>query len=479
MNNQVKEKIISFLQDQVSQAPFRTKAYVFDDEGKRNPTRNVFVRLKMYEKNFQQGQSEIRWLVITGLRGAGKTTLLAQLYNQTNTLNINKLFLSVDQVTQIFGVSLKDVLDAYEELLGTSFERLTEPVFIFLDEAQYDKNWAGLLKTIYDRSKKVFMVVTGSSALSLQSNPDVERRTIYEKLYPMSFTEYLKIKEGKFEEKGLSIRLKDIIFSSTTAAEVYKKLKNEETAARKYWLGVDRMEINKYIEYGTLPFMVALKNEALIYDQIKKTLDRVISVDMAQISQFTPDVLNSVHMLLYIMSGSDKLSINSLTKSMQITRPTLINILVTLEKTEMVTRIYPYGSHIVQVRKPSKYLFTSPAFRSMYFNFIGSIQDKIIAKGKLWEDVVGLYFARIFQGRKNVAITYDSSEGGADFILKFPEDSIAVEVGSGEKSFKQLYQTMKMPKIRCRYGLNISMSPLRLSDDQDKVNVPLSYFLLI
>ncbi|MCG2692043.1 AAA family ATPase, partial [Microgenomates group bacterium] len=300
MNPQVKEKIISFLQDQISQAPFRTKAYVFDDEGKRNPTRNVFVRLKMYEKNFQQGQSEIRWLVITGLRGAGKTTLLAQLYNQTNTLNINKLFLSVDQVTQTFGVSLKDVLEVYEELLGTSFERLTEPVFIFLDEAQYDKNWAGLLKTIYDRSKKVFMVVTGSSALSLQSNPDVERRTIYEKLYPMSFTEYLKIKEGKFEVKGLSKRLKDIVFSSKTAMEVYKKLKDEETVARKYWLGIDRTEINKYIEYGTLPFMVALKNEALIYDQIKKTLDQVISVNMAKIAQFTPDVLSSFHMLLYI-----------------------------------------------------------------------------------------------------------------------------------------------------------------------------------
>lgn len=474
-----KEKILSFLQDQIAQAPFRTKAYVFNDEGKKNPTRNIFVKLKMYTSDFIKGKSEPRWLVMTGLRGAGKTTLLAQLYHAVNVPNDHKLFLSVDQITQTFGASLRDILEVYEELLGTVFERLEHPVFIFLDEAQYDKSWAALLKTVYDRSKKVFFVVTGSSALMLYSNPDVERRTIYEKLYPMSFTEYLKIKDNKFEKKGLSQRLKEAIFSSQSATEVYERLKEEEKIARSYWTGVDRLEVNKYIEYGTLPYMVALKNEALIYDQIKKTLDRVISVDMAQIGQFTPDVLSSVHMLLYAIADSDQLSVNSLTKSMQITRPTLINILDTLEKTETITRVYPYGSHAVQVRKPSKYLFASPAFRSMYFKFIGSIHNSVDIKGKLWEDVVGMYFTRILQGRKMAALTYDSSQGGADFILKFPSDCIVVEVGAGEKDFRQINKTMSYTKLKPRYGITISRSPLRLSEDGDKVSIPFSYFLLI
>jgi len=40
--------------------------------------------------------------------------------------------------------------------------------------------------------RKVFIVSTGSSALMLNVNADVARRAVSEKLYPMSFTEFMK-----------------------------------------------------------------------------------------------------------------------------------------------------------------------------------------------------------------------------------------------------------------------------------------------
>ncbi len=166
MKTEQKQKIFEFIQDQIANADFRIKAYVFDESEKRRLGRNCFVKLNMHVQNFLQGKSTIRWITMYGLRGAGKTTLLAQLYEQTKIESKRKLFLSVDQAVGIFGVSLKDILDVYEEALGVSFERLTEPVFLFLDEVQYDEKWALLLKTIYDRSSKVFIVATGSSALS-------------------------------------------------------------------------------------------------------------------------------------------------------------------------------------------------------------------------------------------------------------------------------------------------------------------------
>ena len=81
---------------------------------------------------------------------------------------------------------------------------LDKPLFLFLDEVQYDASWGIALKSLYDRTNKVFILSTGSAALMLNTNADISRRTIFEKMHPLSFTEFLKIAKSKFETKGLS-----------------------------------------------------------------------------------------------------------------------------------------------------------------------------------------------------------------------------------------------------------------------------------
>jgi len=477
MNTEQKQKIFTFLQDQIANAEFRVKAYIFDENGKRRLGRNAFIRLLMHAQNFIANKSSIRWITMCGLRGAGKTTILAQLYEQIKIESRRKLFLSVDQI-RIFGASLKDVLDVYEEITGP-FERLNEPVFLFLDEVQYDEKWSLLLKTIYDRSNKVFIFATGSSALSLQASTDVARRSVFEKLYPMSFTEYIKIKKQKTELKRLCKLLRDVIFGSDDAKSVFDKLKSLETKVRQYWINISSDEIDRYMKYGTLPFMVALNNEALIYDQIKKGLERVVSIDIPHITQFSAETITKIPMVLYAIAETDQISINNLENTMGISRPVLTSILGTLERTETIWRIFPHGSHNKQVRQPSKYLFTSPAFRSMYFNFIGNTRTHNNYKGKLLEDTIGLYLNRIFSGKPDTSITYDSMAGGADFIVRQSKEMFVIEVGYGEKTFNQIERTIKKTGINARYGILISQSPLAVDENKNIVSIPLSYFLLI
>lgn len=476
MTSEKKEKVVKYLQEQIAQADFRARAYVFDENNRKNPKRNCYVKLKMYLDVFMKGDTSIRWVTIPGFRGVGKTTLLSQLYFESLQNDMHRLYLSVDQVTQVLGVSLQDILSVYEELIGFSFERLDKPVVLFLDEIQYDKKWGIILKGIFDRSKKVFIFATGSSALSIQTNPDVARRAITEKLYPMSFTEYMKIKDNKYEIKGLSVEIRRAIFDSKDAYEVYINLKKLEPSVRKYWTGIERLEIDRYMKYGTLPFAIRLKNEGIVYDQIKKILDRVVSMDMLEISQFNRDILNKIPEVLYAISGYEVISVTNLSKDLDIHKSTLISILASLEKTETITRIYPYGAHPSQVRKPSKYLFTSPAFRSMYFNFIGNIINESSYMGKLLEDTVGMYFVRYLSNKK-ASLVYDSSLGGADFFIKLGDQGIVVEVGYGEKNFKQIENTSK--RIKSKYGIALSMSPLNLNQEKTAVTIPLSYFLLI
>lgn len=482
MKIEQKQKIFDFLKDQIANADFRMKAYVFDEEGKRRLVRNAFLNLSMHVKNFLNNASSIRWITMYGLRGAGKTTLLAQLYEELKVPNKNKLFLSVDQVVGIFGVSLKEILEVYEELLGSSFEQLTEPIFLFLDEVQYDEKWALLLKTIYDRSNKVFIFTTGSSALSLQANADVARRAIFEKLYPMNFTEYIKVKSQKIEIQGLDVSLQDAIFNSKDAKDCFLQLQKLEKKVQQYWLDVEYKEMDMYMRYGTLPFMVALKNEALVYDQIKKTLDRVISIDIPHITQFTSETVSKIPMILYTLAETDQLSLSSLSDKgeLDISRPVLSSILETLERTETIWRIYPHGSHVTQTtRQPSKYLFTTPAFRSMYFNFIGNVRTRENYKGKLLEDTVGLYLNRMFNGKIDTSVTYDSSSGGADFIVRQGKEMIVLEVGYGEKPFKQVIETMAKKSVNARYGMVVSERELEYNEERNTISVPLRYFLLM
>lgn len=470
-----RERIYKYLQEQIAQADFRARAYVFDEKDIKNPRRNCYVKLKMYLDDFLKGKTSIRWITIPGFRGVGKTTLLSQLYFESNDIDCYKLYLTVDQITQILGVSLQDVLTVYEEIIDSAFERLGKPLILFLDEIQYDKKWGITLKGIFDRSNRVFIFATGSSALSIQNNPDVARRAITEKLYPMSFTEYMKINEGRYEIKGLASKIRKTLYESNSAVEVFNELKKLEPEVRRYWMGIERFEIDRFLKYGTLPFAVKLKNEGLVYDQIKKILDRVVSTDMIEISQFTNEIISRIPEVLYSISSYEVVSVTNLAVDLGISKITLTDILTSLEKTETITRVYPYGAHTSQIRKPSKYLFSSPAFRAMYHNFIGNIINKSSYMGKLLEDTVGMYLVRYLSNR-NYSLTYDSAMGGADFVAKVGDKNIIIEVGYGEKSFTQIMETKK--RVKAKYGISFSMSPLHLNDEKTALAVPLSYFLI-
>jgi len=199
-------------------------------------------------------------------------------------------------------------------------------------------------------------------------------------------------------------------------------------------------------------------------------------MDITDLGQFKIDIINRIPEILYAVAAADGLSVTNLAKDLEIDKKTLIDVLSTLEKSETLLRIYPHGAHATQVRKPSKYLFTSPAFRAMYYNFVGNTIAQTSYMGKLLEDTVGLYLTRYFYG-KNYSLTYDSSQGGADFIIRIGSQNIILEAGYGEKGFAQIENTNR--RVKSKYGIAISMTPLRLNPTKTGITIPLSYFLLV
>lgn len=476
------EETLKYVQNQIVQAPFRLKPYIQDEQGKKYPQRNIYIKVDKYFRDFLHNPSaRDRWIIIPGLRGVGKTTILAQLFlhHHQEVGDRRILYVSLDEVVNVLGSSLKDVLSAYEKIIGESFEKLTQPVFIFIDEAQYDPKWASVLKSVYDRSNKVFVACSGSSAVSLQTNPDVIRRSIFQKLFPTSFSEFLMIRDGKLPTKGLKQNIKDALFNADSAKDAYEKLKKYEQSVMSSWSSIDRQYVDEYLKIGTLPFAIRMKDEVRVYQTITLLLDKVINQDVQSLGHFDTKTLMYIKRVLFLLAESDVVSIQKLATTLETSVNTVSNILEVLEHAELLIRVMPYGSNFKKVRKPSRYQFMSSAMRSAFLSVAGNEQIFASQKGRLMEDIVAMTLYREFVASNRGALNYDSAKAGADFILTIAGKNIMpIEVGIGEKLGTQVRNTMK--KVRsAKYGVVICNDPLALLEDANIIKIPLDYFLLI
>ena len=414
--------------------------------------------------------------------GVGKTTTVAQTYFtfQKKVAKNHILYVSVDDIVTA-GFSLREVLNAYEEVLGINFESLTEPVILLIDEIQQDLQWAALLKGMYDKARNVFVVCTGSSAVQLQSNPDVARRGIYEKLYPLCFWEYQMLKNNVFPKKELKQSIKIALYDSVSAEQVYNRLIALQKDVSAQWAKYPpkEIEIEAFLATGTLPFTLKAPN-AQLYERISFLVDRMVNKDIQEMGRFDTKTLGVIKRLLFIMADSlDGLSVNKVSEVLGVERPTLMAVLDALEKAEIIIKVSPYGSGMSAAKKPSKYLFMSPAIRMSLLSITGLDQTFLARRGKLLEDIAGLHFYREFVAPGFGRVSYDSAEAGADFILQISnKKQIAIEIGLGNKELRQVKNTMT--KISCDYGLIFCASnSVVVSREDNIVKVPLEYFLLM
>lgn len=475
------QPITQYLQNQLVRSKDRLLGNTHDTRGKKYPQRHVFLSLKSTLDNFIGGGS-IRWVVIPGLRGIGKTTVVSQLYfhlvQEMKIADARVLYVSLDEVGDIGG-SLRDVLDSFEYLLGESYESLKEPVFIFLDEVQADSKWATTLKILFERSKKVFILCTGSSAVELQSTADVERRAKFQKMFPMSFGEFEMVKNDVYPTPKLKAALLSAVYETNSVAEAHESLQILAPEIARYWSRVDHLDIQEYLDVGTLPFALGLNDRYQVYQAIRRLLEQVIDKDIQSLNHFQRETVAKVKPLLHLLAeASDVLTFSTIANTIDLQRPTLNDVFDALEKTELLIRILPYGSNKGKITKPSKFLFTSPAIRQSLITISGQAATQQTNQGRLLEDIVGLHLYKQFVAKHTGAITYDAAEGGADFILQMNNRrQMVIEVGMNKKDTKQVKTTMA--KVNSSYGVVISANELGTDQENKILFLPLDYFLLM
>lgn len=473
------QELQEYLQAQIVQSQKKLEGFSNDMNNKPLFKRNIFLVLQKHVTDFLKKRTEPRIIIMPGLRGTGKTTLLAQLFISLTDPNITKLYLSVDEAIKRFDVNLWDIMENYEILLNKHIEEFDAPLCLFFDEIHYDKKWAIFLKTLYDKSKNIMVFCSGSAALLLreQINADVARRVFFVEIYPMSFPEYMLFKYNKPLIEDVGISIKDAIFNSNNATEVFEKLKLEENKVNNYWLGIDTFEIQRYIKLGTFPFTLKSENEIVSVSFISQIINKVIYTDIPQFYPFAMETLNKIDKALYLISDTLGVSAIKLGETLDMKPDTLRLILKALENSGLISRILPYGTHFKQIKKPSKYLFATPALRFSYLSAKESIAIFDNYQGSLFEDVIGMYLNKMLPQFGAWGLTYDITEGGADFIISIANKKIVMEVGAGKKDYKQIIKTSQ--KVKPKYSLIVSNDTLEYSEELNTVKIPLKYFLLV
>lgn len=454
--------------------------------GDKLPTRTIIILLQKYVRDFlQKSAGTRRWIVLPGLRGVGKTTILAQLYLWTHGQigdKVNILYVSMDEVVEKIGASLSELIDEYERLLPEgSFEATDKPTFFFVDEIQVDASWARTLKFLYDRVPNIFIVCSGSSATHLQLDADVDgRRAVVEKLYPLSFPEYQVLLNDIFPKKDLKKNIMTALYESKDAQSVYDSLKKLKDDVDRQWTKYARTSIGKYLDTGTIPFTLTETDSRQVYSAINAMTDKIITLDMQALNQFTPETIGAMKRLIMILTDCDVMPLQKMADTVGVSRSQLINILDAFVKAELLIKVPAHGSNVTATTNPAKFFFMSPAIRAAFHDIVGIPGTVDSRRGMLLEDAAALHYYREFTTKRRGSIThpYDKNGGQCDFILRISNSrQIPIEMGMGTKGYDQAYSTLR--KHGGDYGLVFSQSPLGLNEEKNVVTVPLDYFFLM
>lgn len=466
--------LINFINKQISTIPANLNSQI-TRKNKKFKLREEYYEIKRNIDDFLEGEDNNRYIILPGLRGVGKTTIIYQIYEyllkEKNIKQNQILYLSCDKLNEHFGFKILDVIECFlKEHHNCTLRSLDKEVFLFIDESQYDYNWALSGKIIYDESKKVFMIFTGSSALNLEYNADSARRLLKRNINPLSYSNYLKLKYN-FESNPISNGLLNLL----TTGKTDKAIPMEKELKPKLYniSGYSDNDWEDFLYYGGFPSSLYEKYPENISEKLVEIIRKVVMTDMNSIDRISNESqINSMRLLNYLaLQQPGEISQNKIANYLDSNAVTIKNILDILEKTHLIFHCQPYGSPSKRNKKPWKYYFATSSLRHALNMDIGNImQDRTAYKGILLENFV----ASNFFNNKNIKfnIFYDSNKKrNVDFIIQQGFNKpIPVEVGIGKKDKKQISYAIK--KYNANYGIIISTTTTSIKKEENIIYLP-------
>ena len=484
MNEYEKNLLFEFLQNRINEVPL-----IINEElkykNKKFNHRNDFNELTDIIDNFLDNETINRYIVLPGLRGVGKTTILYQIYEYLEkTKNISPdriLYLSCEDLNRIIECNILETVEYYvKEFHNSSIRTLDKEIFILIDESHYDKNWSLAGKIIYDQTKKIFMIFTGSSALNLEYDAEASRRLIKNTICPLNYSQHLKLKYN-YDTKNISNELFNLLFTSDI--EKVTKLEKDINTDLLNLKNYTSSDWDNYLKFGGFPSVLHESNQRFIYNKLYSSVDTIIRKDLGTIKNITTKSEDQASRLLQSLAQKlpGDVSQNTMANCIKSSPSTANSLLRILEKTHLIFHYEPYVGPNGRAKKSWQYYFASPSIRhaiNQYYGF--SPMKKEDYEGILVENLVASLLFNLMNCEKyfNFNVFFELEKKGVDFLIKKEFDApIPIEVGAGNKTKRQIKRAIN--KFDSNYGFIISNTRNKIEKEDDVIYIPLKTFSMI
>ena len=219
-----------------------------------------------------------RMVCLKGARGTGKSTLLRQHLAKDFGHDERAIYMTLDYLW-ISAPEFLDVIDTLYKDGVTTF---------YLDEVHHLKDWAALLKNIYDCYPDVSVRYSGSSLLKIGDREgDLSRRQAAYELPGLSFREYLAFEGVKRVD---AVPLGDL-------------LRHHREIAAEAARGIKILPLfRRYLESGYYPFYREAPSG--YSERVFEVVNKVLDSDLPTIEDVTPATIRKTKRMLSVLAAS-------------------------------------------------------------------------------------------------------------------------------------------------------------------------------
>lgn len=429
---------------------------------------NKYLDRKIMGK-FEKWKFRPEIFAIKGPRQAGKTTLLYMFKENLISQNIHSqdiTFITFEdrQILQDFSKDPVNYIKTYVKSLEPENQH-----YFFIDEFQYLKNGGQKLKLLFDLSKNIKFIITGSSSLEIadELSKFLVGRVFSFNLWPLDFEEFLQTKESEIynyhqEQKQKFINL---------------ILDNKPFELLPHFF---EQKLNNYLEefvtFGGYPKVVLAPDVATKQTILKNIYEAYLTRDIISLLKITnTDTFTKIAAMLSNQIGG-LINYQNLSRDSGSYFKELQKFLSILEETYIIKKVSPYfRNSATELKKNPKIYFIDTGLRNSILNNFAKIDERG-DKGSLIENFVLSELVKNIE-EPNLKLRYwrTTAKTEVDFIIEKGVEPIPLEVkrtnfkkeeiGRSFRSFVKKYQ----PKI----GIIITQNFL----SKTKINSTDIYFL--
>ena len=419
---------------------------------------DLFVKITNFESK--------RAILLSGARQIGKTTLLLQcidaLIEKHGVHPSNILYATFDHpLLKLAGI------DATIEAWRQREPRQPGPEYIFLDEAQFIKDWGTWIKLQVDFQKGRKIIFTGS-ALPLQEEGQesgVGRWTAI-KLTTLSFYEYLQIK--KLELPPLP--------QISSLMHIFNFSQKDFQTCREH--GADYVaHFHEFLLRGGFPETAMTESITTAQRLLREDIiDKVLKRDMTALFKVR-NILELEQIFLYLcLHGGGMLDAGALSKNLEISKATALRYISYLESAHLIYKLPPYGFGKEILRGRYKIYIADAALAPAVLLKGKSLLQNPQELGMATEIAVFKHiFARYY--KQDIQFSYWRGAKGqeVDLIAQFSDMLIPFEVKYREqhtekKDLKGLFALMSKYDVSRGYVVTKSIEDFSLLGTSDELS---------